>query len=601
MVIEKNIRVTADTSDAEKNIDNLAESIENVGDTAKDTSKDVKSVGKSAESSKKGFKSMAGGMKLVGGALKALGIGIFIALIAKMGEVFSRNQKVIDFFGTAMETLSIVFNDLFDLIADNFQPLVDFMKEIFENPLENIKKFGQLVKENIIERFESALEVAGYLGTALKKLFEGDFKGALDSVKAAGIEMVDVFIGVDDAASKIAKGINNIVEAGSEYLKQTVDQAKANVNLANSAQLAAAQQGRLVEQYDRLAEKQRQIRDDESKPIKERQEANDKLLEVLEMQEKAMIAQADLQVAYASSLVATNNNIENQVALTEALANKEGVLAAVEGFRSEQIVNRIALKKEEIELNNSISDAEKERRLAQLEFEESQEETELGKLEKQRERLEEENEIILEDLERKKELYALGTQARVDAEQDYLTRKQEIDNALEENATKTAEEISKIDIEWADLTAEAKLAIASAALTSAASLVDENSVAGKGIAIAQTGINTAQGIMQAFATLPTIAAIPAAALVGAAGIAQTLKIAKTKVPSATGSGFVGGGSGGGGGRVQAPSFNLVQGSASNQIANSVQTGTEPVRSFVVSSDITSNQELDRRIEDGSTL
>ena len=61
------------------------------------------------------------------------------------------------------------------------------------------------------------------------------------------------------------------------------------------------------------------------------------------------------------------NNIENQIALTEALTNQEGVLAQVEGFRSEQDANRVALKKEELELTNSQIEAEGQRKISQLE------------------------------------------------------------------------------------------------------------------------------------------------------------------------------------------------------------------------------------------
>ena len=326
-----------------------------------------------------------------------------------------------------------------------------------------------------------------------------------------------------------------------------------------------------------------------------------------------MLAQADLQVAAAAAQVKTNNNIENQVALTEALANKEGVLAAVEGFRSEQIVNRIALKKEEIELNNSISDAEKERRIAQLEFDESQEQTELGKLEKQRERLEEENEIIAEDLERKRELYAEGTQARVDAEIEFANRKQEIDNQLLENTRATSSGQKKIDdkeaadrVLLAEQVKNAKVGIAQNTLSLIGSIAEEGSALAKGVAVAQATISGYQGVQNAFtsaAASPITSAFPAypfiqAGLAGAFSAVQIGKILSTKKTETSAP------SGGGGGRPStpaAPSFNLVQGSATNQIANSVNAGTQPVRSFVVSSDITSNQELDRRIEEGSTL
>ena len=65
-----------------------------------------------------------------------------------------------------------------------------------------------------------------------------------------------------------------------------------------------------------------------------------------------------------------------------------------------------------------------------------------------------------------------------------------------------------------------------------------------------------------------------------------------------------GATGGGGAAVTpkavAPSFNLVQGTGSNQIAEGIQE-QDPVQAFVVSSDVTSGQELDRNIIENSSL
>ena len=137
-------------------------------------------------------------------------------------------------------------------------------------------------------------------------------------------------------------------------------------------------------------------------------------------------------------------------------------------------------------------------------------------------------------------------------------------------------------------------------------IAKEGSDLAKGAAVAQATISGFQGAQNAFTTAalsPVTTFFPAypfvqAGLAGAFSAVQIGKILSTK-PIETSAP-----SSGGGGRPStpaAPSFNLVQGSATNQIANSVNTGTQPVRSFVVSSDITSNQELDRRIEEGSTL
>src|SRR6056297_1010659 len=50
--------------------------------------------------SKGGLKNFTSGLKAVGGALKALGIGLLLGLVAKLTDVLSRNQKVVDAVST---------------------------------------------------------------------------------------------------------------------------------------------------------------------------------------------------------------------------------------------------------------------------------------------------------------------------------------------------------------------------------------------------------------------------------------------------------------------------------------------------------------------
>ena len=128
-------------------------------------------------------------------------------------------------------------------------------------------------------------------------------------------------------------------------------------------------------------------------------------------------------------------------------------------------------------------------------------------------------------------------------------------------------------------------------------MVDRQSVAGKGIAIAQVGVSTASGIIKALAANPPPNPLGAigAAIVGVAGLASTLSIVKEKIPSATGRGFVSGGAGGGASPT-APAFNLVEGTADNQINDSINLGNqEPVQAYVVSGDVTTAQNLDNNI------
>ena len=169
----------------------------------------------------------------------------------------------------------------------------------------------------------------------------------------------DIYNNFGEAIGEIGSVVGGVVDGISQIsIAGAAATAKANVDLKNSAMLAAAQQGRLVEQYDRQAEKLRQIRDEERLSIEERKQANNDLLEVLEAQEKAMLKQADAQIASAQADLDKNASIENQIALIEALANREGVLNQLEGLRSEQKSNDLALDREEVELTNSKLESE---------------------------------------------------------------------------------------------------------------------------------------------------------------------------------------------------------------------------------------------------
>lgn len=603
MAIEKTIVINADTSDADKKIQDLLKdtnsSVKKTNDSLETMNNEVSEIGKSAKKSEKGVKSLAKGFRGMGLALKAAGIGLIIAGFQIFKDLLSQNQKTVDFFTTAMGSLSLVFNDFFKFILDSVSPVKSFFKDIFENPLDNIKSLGRAIKDNLIERFVSLLDVLGFVGSALKKFFQGDFKGALEDVKSAGSEMVDVFTGVDDSLNKATETLGKVTDAVLKYGEAIVDTAQKNVELAKSAEVAAVVNQGLIEKYDQQAEKLRQIRDDDAKSVADRIKANNELGEVLERQFIAMQNNADIILANARAQFKANDTQENYIQLLEAQNEKAAINAQIEGFRSEQIVNNVALKREEIELNNTASDAEKERRIAQLEFDAELEQNELARLEKQKENIALEEEIALEKLERDRLLFLEGTQARLDAEEEYLSRKQELAN----KEKGIDEETARKQIELSEAVANAKYDIANNTLGLLAQIAGEDSKIGKGLAVGQATISGIQGVQNAYSTAqksPITAVFPAypAIQAGLAGAFSAVQIKKILSTDASGA------SGGGGAQASsptAPSFNLVRGTGSNQISNSIdQQQTKPIEAFVVTSKVTTGQELDRNaIEEGS--
>ena len=606
MAIEKNIVIGADLSGLERKLDELidalkasqkqadktAEAVNDIADSAED-------IGKSAQESKKGVKALSTGFKGLGMAMKAAGIGLVIEAMNILKELFDNNQKVVDLFNTAFNSLQIAFSDFSKWIQSNIGGITGFFKDIFENPKENLIAFGNAIKENLIERFNSFLDTLGYIASAVKKVFSGDFAGALEDVKNAGKETVDMVTGVDGSLDKM---VDTTIKAGTaiaNYTTKTVKAATAMTELNKQAELADVLSQGLIEKYDLQAEKLRQVRDDERFTIQERIKANEELGAVLRKQEDEMLKLAEIRLAKASQdLALAEDNVEFQKAQIEATNELAAVQAQVAGFRSEQLMNEMALERELVDLE--ISKAENAQEVAEIQAEAAIE-AELNVL-KQLELEEQLNQELynsrLATLEQQKALYAEGTQS-------YQDMVSEINVLNAERTAQEAEEARKRqDLERQVQDAKVQMVMdgigAINGLVQAFAGENEkaqkrafmiNKVAG----IANAVISTAQGISKALAetTDPTPTQsfrFANAALVGATGAAQIATIARQQ--------FSGGGSvdtnipdGGGSFGSMTPQFNVVGSTGTNAILQSLQQN--PVRAYVVGSDVTSQQELDR--------
>ena len=510
--------------------------------------------------------------KVLGGIKRVLS-GLFIIQGLQLAfdlfkDTLGKNQKVLDLFSTATETLSLAFNDLFSFLSNNVGTIVEYFKGIFSDPQQALKDFGVAIKENLIERFNSALEVLGYLGTAIKKVFEGDFDGAMEAAKNAGKEYVDVLTGVDNSVDKIVEGTKEITSSITAYAKSTIEAAQGTVELNKQAEVAAVINQGLIEKYDRQAEQQRQIRDDETKTMEQRIAANTELGRILDEQSEKMLQNVDLQIKAAQLEYDKNQNQENYIALLEAQNEREAVLAQIEGFRSEQLINKISLDKEALELQKEAIETEDERIAKIAELTNFEILTAVQKLQRDRDN-------------------AL-------AELDLLEATEAEKQKIRDHYADEEEKLTK-------LTTANKLDLASNAMGDLAGIFGEESKAGKAAAIAQTTIETYKGATSAFASLsgipivgPVLGGIAAAAAV-AAGIANVKKI--TSIGPA-----VSGGGGSAPSVPQAPSFNVVGAAPENQLAQAIgEKEDKPVKAFVVSNDVTNAQALDRNIVEGASI
>jgi len=620
MAIEKTIELNVDSGGAQADFGKLADAIQELNKSfskfSDTTEKGLEDITKSSKKTQKGVGLISKGFKGLGLAMKAAGIGLIISALSGLKEVFSQNQKVVDVFSTAFETFSIVANQVVTAVINIYEAIAKSSENF--NGLGKV--LGGLITLGITPlklgfyAIKLALQTAQL---AWEKSFFGDkdpvtIKRLNEEIKETSVNIAEVAVDALNAGKNIATNIGDAIGevanigkvAGEELSKISIsnaaEQAKLNVQLKNSAEIAAAQQSRLVEQYDRQAEQLRQVRDEERNTVAERKEANDKLLEVLAEQETAMLKQADLQVAAAQNEVNKNNTIEAQVALIDALANKEGVLAQVEGLRSEQKANDLALDREQIELTNSMLESESTLSIERKRFNAEQITDEIARLEALKEI------DLLEAEQETTRLQAIvdnanaETQAKIDAQialddftelsrQTNLTRDTELETAKKDLDQKTKD--AKIS----------NLEAVSGALNGLSALAGENAQAQKFIGIAQATIDTFVGANKALAQGGIAGPIAAAGII-ATGIANVATIVKTKIPSTKGSTASGGSGGGGGSAPQPPSFNIVGASETNQLADAIGgQSQQPVQAYVVANDVTTAQSLQNNIVEGATI
>ena len=548
---------TREVDDLKKEIQGLNKEVQN---TNEQTEKGLKGVEKAS-------KKTAGGVRKVGTALKALGIGLILAAFAKFTEVLGQNQKVVDAANITFEVLSILFNDIIGTVINALSSFDNF-KEAIRGVWENIK---------------TLLNPAFVRLQKLIKQTQLGFKLLFNKKDTEGIaRLTNELKELDEKFIEVKQDQQDLIKGTKDYFKEVLSASKAIVELNKAAAKATVINQGLIEQYDILAEQQRQIRDEERNTIQERILANNKLKEVLEEQALTMKANAEQVLAAAQAQFNKNKSDQNFITLQEAKNELLAVEAQVTGFLSEQKANDLALERERQELAQSNIDAEAERNINQQQFLAEQIEGEFLRLQALQDVANKEAIIEEERLTNKRNQFKKGTQAFADANNELLAFQQQNSQdqlKIEKNLAKSKEQLT------------------TQALGNLATIVGKNSKFGKAIAIVQAIRDTFAGANKALSAAP-----PPFNFISA-GIANVKSITASKEPSPPSGLGSGGGSVGGGGAIpQAPSFNIVGSDSQNQLAQTLaQQAQKPIKAFVVSGDVTTAQSLDRNIVQESSL
>jgi len=624
----------AETGEVEKVTTRLVKDMEKVADAADDAAKATEEIGKNAKSAGTGLKKAgtlgAQGFKALGTAIKATGIGLLVGIVAKLVQKFTENKTVAEALEVAFAGIGAVIN----VIVDAAAPLGDLLIDIFTNPqqvIEDLKakltdlfgspkeallNFANLVKENIINRFEGMLELIPKLGEAIGLLFEGRFG---EAGKVAADAAAKVTLGVENITDKVVEAAEAVTEFVTPFVEGVVKQTTAAIALEKQLQALGDRQRELnvaTAQGAAEVEELKRQSDDQRLSVEERIEAATRAAELNQKYADENVAIANERAALLRRELELQGETEERL---QAVADAEIEAAAA---RQASATIQTELQNKLFALNQELL-AQEEERLAAAQ-------DELAARQK------------LED-----ELYALTLSAR---EREELALMQEYDERVaiagddegllraateqlnadlaaidekyraESNAKSDAQRQADLDKELANAEAikQARLDITKSTLDALSALNEaftgeseqeqkKGFERSKKIQTAQALISTYESAVQAFKSLAGIPVVgpglgtAAAVAATAAGLANVKKIQSQT--------FQGGGGGGG-------STYAGTGGAASAATAAGQTPPAPtldlgflgegaqqqvIETYVISENVTSAQQANKKIQDQSTL
>lgn len=448
-------------------------------------------------------------------------------------------------------------------------------------------------------------------GEALAKFFSGDFSGAVKDAKSAISGLGDEIAAEFKKGAEAAKLLQ---EVGDAMRDLKVARAELNKNLAESKELLSDENATYAQKKKAIED----IRKGEAEYTRDALENARKTLRAAQLNKKASADERADAIADAKAEIL---NLEAESAQILRSANKQQ-----KQLNAQMAADQKAIQDAELARQKAVLDKRSEYLKGTLDYEDS-----LLKISYKNRQIADENELkwisAKIKAERDKNIDAANTRAATnltiansekfsfDQRLAAVASREAMENQIvfksEADRTKFKEEnaAARIAIDKAETQAKVQaLDAISNTLNMAADLAGKQTGAGKVLAIAAATISMFTSAQKAYESTvgipfvgPTLAPINAGLAI-AVGLKNISAINKVKVPG-------GGGSGGAtpsvpseGGGAATPNFNVVGNSGVNQLAGVLSNREQtPVKAYVVPSDVTTGQSLDRNIIRNASL
>jgi len=589
-----------------------ADEVAGVGEAAKETNEAAAGMSNALDRMTGGmitaFKGIKDGLKAAGTGFKSLkaamvstGIGALVAAVGSLVAYFTKTQRGAEMLETATAALGVAFGVIVDKVATFGETLVN----AFKNPKQAIMDFYATLKQYVMDQVQKLMDGFGLLGDAIGHVFAGEFAKAKDAAIEGAKKIGDAAIHLNPLTAGVALLVEEVVEmapaitraakAAAQLAKDSIALRKAQRDLAVDFARGRAE----IQEYNLVAE-------DSTKPLEERMEAAKKAVEMEQslLNRRVALAAEEVRIQEANMALteATEADYEKLTQLEVELLNVREESAG----KQTELQNKLnAMRVEAAAIAKEAALAEQEALNAQYDRMAALDEALMSAQERE----------VAAAVKKYETLFALADEFGYGQAELLEQQKQELAAIEEKYRTESVDAEAKSEDDKVSkriATMNTYMAMAQSFASFLQVLNDKSDSddieaqrksfqRAKGIQTAAAVMSTAQAVIAALAAPPVglgyPAGIPGAITAAITGATQIATIAKQKFPD-SGAGSTG--------SITPPT--MTQAMVPNSFAQSatapmpnVLTEPTPIKAYVVSNEVTTQQQIDAQLAHRSIL
>lgn len=162
----------------------------------------------------KGAKAGVSALTTLKGAVIATGLGALVVAAGSLFAYFTRTEEGAEKLRLVMAALGAVTGT----IIDRFSDLGKAIFEAINNPRQALDDFVNAIRTYFLEfipnTIKRVIDSFGILGSAIKKVFEGDFNAAFELGKNGMVELLDAVTDLNPATMIVKNLAKEVIEVG---------------------------------------------------------------------------------------------------------------------------------------------------------------------------------------------------------------------------------------------------------------------------------------------------------------------------------------------------------------------------------------------------